>query len=163
MCCRWATEYKVFFGPLLVPGKNVQPKNLQPTQLRQTTIRRESEPKTSSTTIGANGEPVLKRGTTFQSEFSTDTSSSGVATTLLSDTRRAKRNSSSVDTELELNPFIKDSTYLKLKAQPYRLSFKPDFVQARIDNTVLYSIPERQVCGAISTPARPSVGLSASR
>ncbi len=38
-----------------------------------------------------------------------------------------------------LNPTIKDSTYLKLKAQRYRLSFKPDFFSARLDNTVLFN------------------------
>jgi len=37
-----------------------------------------------------------------------------------------------------LNPRITDSTYLKLKSQPYRLSFKPDFLGARLDNSVLF-------------------------
>ncbi len=129
-------HYKVFFGPLQIPGKNVEPKALEPTLLRQSVIRREAAPKDAPPlTIG--GEPVLKRGSTFQSEFGTDTST--VTSTLASDIRRAQRDGVSADTELTLNPLIKDSTYLKLKAQKYRLSFKPDFFQARLDNTVLFT------------------------
>jgi outer membrane protein assembly factor BamA len=104
-------------------------------------IRRESAPKTSAlpgATQGdtINGEPVLKPGSAFQSEFS-DTGTSVIVPTLRSDTRRA--NSGEADTELVLNPLIKDSTYLKLKAQQYRLSFKPDYFTARLDNTVLFT------------------------
>ena len=78
----------------------------------------------------------MKSGNTFQSEFS-DT----VNTTPLAPLRADKRRAAAVDedTDLVLNPFIKDSTYLKLKAQPYRLSFKPDFFTARLDNTVLFT------------------------
>ena len=32
-----------------------------------------------------------------------------------------------------------DSTYLKMKPQPYRLSFRPDFFSARIDNTIIFN------------------------
>jgi hypothetical protein len=134
-------HYKVFFGPLLIPGKNAEPKTLQPTLLRQNMLRKESEPQSSATGIdgstGGGQAPVLKRGTTFQNEFGNDTSSAALNITLRSDARRADRNNS--DTDMVLNPLIKDSTYLKLKSQNYRLSFKPDFFQARLDNTVLFT------------------------
>ncbi len=32
-----------------------------------------------------------------------------------------------------------DSAYLKMKAQPYRLSFRPDFFTVKLDNTVLFN------------------------
>jgi hypothetical protein len=135
-------EYKVFFGPVLIPGKNAAPKTLQPTQLRQSALRRRmmpGAPQSSSIETGTGNEaPVMKHGNTFQSEFSGDTSAANINATLPSDARRKDRGMPA-DTELVLNPLIKDSTYLKLKSQPYRLSFKPDFVQARLDNTVLFT------------------------
>ncbi|RYE24151.1 MAG: hypothetical protein EOP51_08285 [Sphingobacteriales bacterium] len=36
-------------------------------------------------------------------------------------------------------PAVVDSAYLKMKAQPYRLSFRPDFFTVRLDNTVLFN------------------------
>lgn len=131
-------HYKVFFGPLLIPGDNVSPKTLQPTTLRQSVLRREISPaRAPGLTIGGDTvlEPVLKRGNTFQNEFGSDTGTT--VATLKSDTRR--NNTNAADTDLVLNPLIKDSTYLKLKAQKYRLSFKPDFFRARLDNTVLFT------------------------
>ncbi len=134
-------KYRVFFRPLLIPGKNVEPKTLQPTSLRQSVIMREAAPaRAPGLTIGGDTvlEPVMKRGGTFQNEFGNDTGSA--ITTLKSDMRARRANSyASGDTDLVLNPLIKDSTYLKLKAQKYRLSFKPDFFQARLDNTVLFT------------------------
>lgn len=128
-------RYNVFFHPVEIPGVNATPKNLQRTQLRQSALRAETAPRTGAAT-DASGTPILKRGNTFQSEFS-DTSSGAVNATLPSDVRRPR--AVAVDTEMMLNPLIKDSTYLKLKAQPYRLSFKPDFFQARLDNTILFT------------------------
>jgi hypothetical protein len=43
------------------------------------------------------------------------------------------------DTALLLDPAITDSTYLQLKSQPYRLSFKPDFLGVRLDNAILFN------------------------
>lgn len=128
-------KYKVFFDSVLIPGQNAEPKVLRPTQLRYSVIRKEAEPR-EAPMITIGGEPVMKSGNTFQSEFS-DTDTGTTVTTLRSDIRRG--NAPQGDTDLVLNPLIKDSTYLKLKAQPYRLSFKPDFFTARLDNTVLFT------------------------
>lgn len=156
-------EYKVFFHDLLIPGKNTEPKVVYPTQLRKSVLLRESAPKSPAlqTSIGdtsvqrtATGEPVMKPGNTFQSEFS-DTATTTVIPTLRSDERKAKNGE--VDTELVLNPLIKDSTYLKLKAQPYRLSFKPDYFTARVDNTILFTQYQSADLNANSY-ANPTIG-----
>jgi hypothetical protein len=127
-------HYNVFFHPVEIPGVNAVPKNLQRTQLRESAIRAETAPRTGAMK-DANGASILKRGNTFQSEFS-DTGAAAV-NAIPSAVHRPR--TVNIDTDLVLNPFIRDSTYLKLKSQPYRLSFKPDFFQARLDNTILFT------------------------
>ena len=143
-------QYKVFFRPMLIPGKKgVEGKTLQPTTLSQSVGVKAVLPMNggsqSRQPFGynntTNDEPVVKRGNAFQSEF-TDTASGGQNFSQPYRSRRNRRRAQEnevQDTDLVLNPFIKDSTYLKLKAQPYRLSFKPDFFSARLDNTVLFT------------------------
>jgi hypothetical protein len=114
----------------------VEAKQLEPTLLRRSELVQADAPQTPGMlTPDGQPQPVMKHGTTFQSEFS-DTASTMPNAPLRMD---ARRRNSVQDTEMVLNPFIKDSTYLKLKAQPYRLSFKPDFFTARLDNTVLFT------------------------
>lgn len=137
-----ADTYKVFFGPLLIPGKNMQPKSLRPTELQLHTIQQRMAAAAAmtkaSSSENANGQPAMKRGNTFRSEFDQDTSNAAVNTTLPSDLKRNGQRDN-VDTSLEINPLIKDSSYLNLRARPYRLAFRPDFLQARLDNTVLFT------------------------
>ena len=149
-------EYKVFFGDVLIPGKNAEAKVLLPTTLRRSSFRKELPPRSESgntTTVMPEG-PVLKSGNTFQSEFS-DTASTGPIAPLRQDL--AKENALDADTELVLDPFIKDSTYVKLKSQPYRLSFKPDYFTARLDNTVLFTQYQPAVLNA-NTYSNPPLG-----
>jgi hypothetical protein len=154
-------QYKVFFRPLLIPGENVQPKELRTTSLRSTKYRRPLPVMTDGVAAPggatpAPNEPLMRSGNTFQSEFSTTEDTTTTVTTLKSDSRPvvAERQA---DTSLLLNPFIKDSTYMKLKAQPYRLSFKPDFFQARLDNTVLFT-QYQSAAARGNTYTNPSLG-----
>lgn len=39
----------------------------------------------------------------------------------------------------DIDSFRVDSTYVKMRAQPYRLSLKPDFFTVRVDNNVLFN------------------------
>ena len=128
-------EYKVFFGKVLVPGVNAEAKQLEPTLLRRSELVNVDAPAVPGAAGVDPQQQVMKHGNVFQSEFS-DTSSAIPNAPLRMDARRRNSNQ---DTEMVLNPFIKDSTYLKLKAQPYRLSFRPDFFTARLDNTVLFT------------------------
>ena len=135
---QFGDEYKVFFKPLLIPGKNVQAKELQTTQLRLNQLLHNTSanlPGSGSTGSGKNGGTSLKSGTSFQSEFAEGDTSFHIAT-LRSD---KKKNAIVQDPDMVIDPLIKDSTYLKLRAQKYRTSFKPDFFQARLDNSVLFT------------------------
>ncbi len=85
----------------------------------------------------------------YQSEFEQDTTSTFITTA----------SGRKIDTNALLNPFNKDSTYLKLKAQPYRLSFKPDFVSARFDNTVLFTRYQNVATNGVGFTPPPLGGL----
>ncbi len=137
-----ADSYKVYFGPLLIPGKNVTAKELQPTELRRNALLERMAPRPSSASNAGStqqsGTNAMKRGNTFRTEFDDDdTSSRNLNATLPSDLRNGK--GPDTDTSLLLNPLIKDSSYLNMRSRPYRLSFKPDFLQVRLDNTVLFT------------------------
>lgn len=130
-------QYRVFFSPMLIPGVNVQPKVLEKTTLSAT-----QHATTALTPVSAQKEIVvpvhdtlrLSRDNIYQTEFADDTAVAGpVVRTPFGEGNERK------DTALLLNPVLKDSTYLQLKARPYRLSFKPDFLSLRLDNTVLFS------------------------
>lgn len=128
-------EYNIFFGPLQIPGKNLMPKTLSPTKLRLNGLAQVGQPVDGSKTSGESSS-VLKSGSAFQSEFSDADSATPIAV-LQSDMKRRHRMDE--DSSLVIDPNIKDSTYLKLRARNYRLSFKPDFFQARLDNAVLFT------------------------
>ena len=130
-------DYKVFYHPLRIPGEGAAPKTLVPT-----TLSRSTSPYLAPSYNSGKGlendmpqAPAVKRGNAFKTEFSDTTFNYG----FVSREPQRDRNGVAVDTSLLLNPTNKDSTYLKLKAQPYRLSFKPDFFTLRLDNTVLFS------------------------
>lgn len=134
-------EYKVFFHELKIPGVNTEVKTLTPTTLRQNILNR---PVLSSRAENAGqGQqpaapaPVMKSGNAFRTEFSDTGSGALPAQPLRMDQEHP--SIASADTDLMLDPLIKDSTYLKLKAQRYRHAFKPDYFTARLDNTVLFT------------------------
>jgi len=136
-------QYKIFFSPMLVPGVNTEPKILQKTTLSATHNYGAASPAYKENMIlfderkPATERPsIVKSGNVFQSEFS-DTSSAS-ARPVESVIEQPVVTMSPTDTSL-LDPSIKDSTYLKLKSKPYRLSFKPDFLSLRLDNTLLFT------------------------
>ena len=139
-------EYKVFFSPMLIPGENVTPKILQKTTLsatrNQTTPLTGSVPKTAEPAgriVTDSSAPIIRSGDVFQTEFAEDTTAEAVTNVPQVNEAAPAVVQGKKDTSLLLDPTIKDSTYLQLRAQPYRLSFKPDFVSVRLDNTVLFS------------------------
>src|SRR6185437_15121951 len=82
------------------------------------------------------GAPEIRGGNAFQSEF-TDTT-----TTVSSHKRRHNTANNIADTtegkaeDSTKLTIINDSTYLKMRAAQYRLSFKPDNFTVRVDNSV---------------------------
>lgn len=130
-------QYIVYFRPLQIPGKNnVMPKTLSPTVLSQTEERvkaEQLESGNSGTGNDASGQPVLKSGNVFQSEFKDQAADkpilkSGKAPVM--DEENAEDSAGIAEA---------DSAYLKMKAQPYRLAFRPDFFSVKIDNSVLFN------------------------
>src|SRR5690606_33310648 len=99
---------------------------------------------------------ILKQGNIFQSEFSDEPAQ---ANTGREDTLHPEENNVPEDTVPA--PFPEDtavaeadSTYIKMKAQPYRLSLKPDFFTVRLDNSILFMRYQsvRQTPGAFANP-----------
>lgn len=139
-------EYRVFFSPMKVPGVNTEPKVLQKTTLSAThnytpapkAIIRQKDMITIDDQP-VKTPPIVNGGNVYQSEFGGD--SSAVITqpaTPVIDPLEPAVAAARTDTTL-LDPTVTDSTYLKLKSYPYRLSFKPDFLSLRLDNTLLFT------------------------
>ncbi|OSZ82023.1 hypothetical protein CAP35_01765 [Chitinophagaceae bacterium IBVUCB1] len=122
-------KYRVYYKPQLVPGKNAEAKQLQPTILKQTEQQKGSANVNSTNETGET--TLLKGGNTFQSDFKEDEAAK---------IKRKKLSGIIDDSEAEINAMqAADSEYLKMKAQPYRLAFKPDFFTIRLDNNVLFN------------------------
>lgn len=124
-------KYKVYWQPLQLPGKNTEPKTLTPTILSTTELSRKG-----STASGGNNQPeeaTLKGGNAFQSEFKNDNTAT---TTVATDNTNAINITTDPDADEEGGV---DSAYVKMKPQPYKLSFKPDFFSIKIDNTILFN------------------------
>lgn len=119
-------KYKVYKKVQQQPKKGVDVKQLSPTLLQQAEGRRK-------TTVTANEAEetaeTMKSGNAFQSEFKDDN-----ATTH----KKKKKGAESIDAEINVKQAA-DSEYLKMKAQPYKLAFKPDFITIRLDNSVLFN------------------------
>ncbi len=136
-------KYRVYYKPQLVPGKNVEAKQLYPTILKQT---EQNKIAAKTTSINDDGESaMMKSGNTFQSDFKEEETK----------TKRKKLSGIIEDSETEINTVhAADSEYLKMKAQPYRLAFKPDFFTIRLDNNVLFNRyqPASQTGGRFVNP-----------
>ncbi len=138
---QYKDKYRVYFHELQMPGENAAIKNLQPTTLsrEKTDVRKvASNDILSPAPIDEEAEdsaPQLTGGNTFQSEFSD---------TLSEPKKRSKHkvlllggNSAAPDSSILAE--ITDSAYVKMKPSPYKLNFKPDFLQVRLDNSLLFS------------------------
>ncbi len=134
--------YKVYFHEIAIPKDSVAPLKLEPTLLS-------IEKPDVGTSVGAKKfdfknrfnkrvddapMPEIKGGNAFQTEF-TDTAAPPPVTRKMR--RQARNHPEEADSSLLTE--ITDSAYIKMKPSPYRLSFKPDFLSMRVDNTVLFS------------------------
>lgn len=138
-------KYKVYFKPLEMPGVNATEKQLQPTSLSIANEKNTEPVVDNSNTVMApptDEDAVLKEGNAFQSEFATDETGEAQATANAADT--AQEAEASIATsdpypEGDIDSILVDSTYIKMRPQPYRLSFKPDFFTVRVDNSILFN------------------------
>lgn len=145
-------KYKVYFNKITLPGdNNFIPKTLVPTTLSKTKAEASlvypAESQAAEKAMQEEKDRTLvKTGNVFQSEFAEEPTK-----------EEPKTDTGPLVTEeavLEVQPIVvtpegttdtadlatmSDSTYLKMKAQPYRLSFKPDFFTIRADNSVLFN------------------------
>lgn len=119
-------KYRVYYKPQLVPGKTLEMKELKPTLLLEKERNSGSRATLSEDKQDNN---TLKSGNTFQTEFKDDQP-------IVS----KKASKMLLDEEAVINTQqAADSEYLKMKAQPYRLTMKPDFFTIRVDNSVLFN------------------------
>lgn len=144
-------NYQVYFLPLSLPEKTAPIKTLQRTTLsgnQQT----EYEVKLLTPAINPNlaqtisaSKPTndfnLQSGSTFQSEFSEPDNEPMDDTTSIAieeDTMEATAPEMAKELPEEDSIYV-DSAYVKMRAQPYRYSFKPDYFSFRLDNSILFT------------------------
>lgn len=151
-------KYKVYFKKLEIPGENFVPKILRPTTLSKTqaeaSLAYPSEKEAEQKAI-ENEAQAIKTGNVFQSEFAEaepvkeerkDTVAADPTTVSPDLVGTETPVTAPIDEGIIGDPTdttdlanMSDSTYLKLRAQPYLLSFKPDFFTVRADNSVLFN------------------------
>jgi len=171
--------YKVYFKPLEIPGVNVEAKTPAPTilQVKEQNRATVTAPKNNAvqpapgrrTPVSVRKSGViLREGNAFQSEFDDEEPETPIVkelqpepaaeTTVVQDDRaiapdaitQAPSIASLPDTAQSV-----DSTFMKMKGEPYRHSFKPDFFTIRVDNSVLFNRyqPVDQNNGRYSNPS----------
>ena len=142
-------KYMVYFHKLELPSDSGQPKVLVPTTLSV------EKPEIIPETVGNNVKydlgsrspkdalanlPEIKSGIAFQSEFSDTVSGSLVRKKKKHDEDKAGSvTKESPEADSSTLAVINDSAYLKMKPSPYKVSFKPDGFNVRIDNSVLFT------------------------
>lgn len=145
-------QYKVYFKDLEIPGKNVQEASPVPTTLSVSEENKKAvvqtsaiEPDLSPARETSPVEPILQSGNVFQTEFEEEKISPAT------DSRRHQHPAVTPDDLISDDETIAvpltnmvdtqaaDSAYLKMRPQPYKLGFKPDFFTVRVDNSVLFN------------------------
>ena len=149
-------KYMVYFHGLQMPGDSSEPKNLVPTILSaqktySTTPAEEKHRHKRGFNFGRhkneNEAPApesagsgIQTGTAFQTEF-TDTTAGRTSffkKRKKSETKAGdKENGGEADSSTLT--VINDSAYIKMKPTAYRLSFKPDMFNVKLDNSILFS------------------------
>ena len=138
---RVGNKYKVYYKPLLDPKKKITPKERPETLLRQSETNKKSILNTSAGNAKKGEvakEPVLKKGNAFQTDFDREE---------YNQLRGAEKRAQKIKEQDDEMAAIKaegeesgpDSTYLNMRAYPYKLSFKPDFFTIRLDNSILFN------------------------
>lgn len=132
-------EYKIYY-------KKLQTKNLQSIETPPTLLMQSEEQKKRSvikqnvsvneTVAPKQEEPILKSGNAFETQFEDDTEQAPVEP--VKKTKAAEKKAQKEIALIEEEAGA-DSTYLKMRPQPYKLNFKPDFFSVRIDNSVLFT------------------------
>jgi hypothetical protein len=159
-----ATGYSVYQDQIKVPGRDIEPTQpaltslLQKEQQHARPLLRPlygAVPTLPDRVILDSGiaSPV-PQPQIYQSEFEPDTGIAASGTGTMTGLANA-----GIDTTLLLNPAIKDSTYLKLKAQPYRHNFKLEGFSARVDNTVLFTKYQSVATNGVGFTNPPLGGL----
>ncbi|MBC7553673.1 MAG: hypothetical protein H7257_06805 [Taibaiella sp.] len=144
-------KYMVYFHGLQMPTDSTPAKTLVPTTL--SIIKEEKQaPNAAGVNVrydhtvtqgpgGGTAIPEVQSGNAFQSEFSD--------TTAVRPRRKKHTNNPTTAAEARASGIegadsstltvINDSAYLKMKPSPYRVSFKPDMFNVRVDNSILFS------------------------
>ncbi len=139
-------KYMVYFHPLIIPDDTTPAKKLSPTTLSierpdiftrtgagsVVKFDKDNKPYTEPASL-----PEIKGGNAFQSEFSD---------TVVVKSRRKKKHfddtpipENKAENDSSTLAVISDSAYVKMKPTNYRVSFKPDMFNVRIDNSVLFT------------------------
>lgn len=131
-------KYKIYYKKL-ISTKDLKPIQTNPTILKQSEADKKRSVITNNTATNESAnaedkEPVLKRGNAFETQFESEVAEDKVVERK---TRLNKKQQK--ETLIGEDEETNDSTYLNLRAQPYKLNFKPDFFSVRIDNTVLFN------------------------
>ncbi len=141
-------KYMVYFHKLEMPTDSTPAKHLVPTTL---SVEKMEPVASSGGVINASGkhtpltEPAtdvstkaeIKGGNAFQTEFSdTTTVRAKKKKKHFNDTPDVVENTEADSSTLAV---ITDSAYVKMKPSPYRVSFKPDMFNVRIDNSILFT------------------------
>lgn len=128
-------QYQVFTSPLYLPDVDA-PKTLAPMLLSLKKTQGQTAEAAAHTADGispSRTQPFVPGGNIYESEFGNDTTLPKLAIP-----EPGKKKTAVPDTGL-LDVSNVDSTYLKLRSRPYRLSFRPDFLSVKLDNSVLFN------------------------
>lgn len=151
-------SYKVYFKPLQIPGINATEKQLEPTTLSVANeLHMDPVVEQTNTVIEPKVQrspSILPEGNVFQSEFEDEMKvnkqpEEPVALVEDEDTLSPEATIVTADPypANDIDSVFVDSTYVRLRAQPYRLSLKPDLFTVRVDNSILFN--KYQPAGAL--------------
>jgi len=145
-------KFKVYWKPFVSPGDSLEPKRLQPTTL---SVANEINvapvvvpyPPVVLPPASRPGTDLLKTGDEFVSEFDAEPEDTAARSENITEQTESvsRLGSLAADNSLfepaagDIDSILVDSSYVKMKAQPYRLSFKPDFFSVKLDNSILFN------------------------
>lgn len=99
----------------------------------------------------------LQTGNYFQTEYEDELTSTVVDTAILENQVEKEEEKNIVLDDVVVDSVLVDSMYIKMKAQKYRHSFKPDFFSVKLDNSILFN--KYQPSDALGNlPAAQSMG-----
>ncbi|RYZ55564.1 MAG: hypothetical protein EOP49_02590 [Sphingobacteriales bacterium] len=143
-------KYKVYFKPLVIPGDSLPPKELKPTTLsvaNEVNTTPVVSPNTVVDVTKQTGGYILETGDVFESEFGAETPAADSANIYVNSRAQALSQLGGLadgdpvfeSADPDVDSILVDSTYVKMRAQPYRHSFRPDFFSVKLDNSVLFN------------------------